>query len=429
MNRRSAIAVIGLVLAAACSRSTAPAASPAETLGATTDIVRLGSSDAANAGAGVAASGDKVVVTWAATAGDRTNVYAAVSADAGSSFDAPVRVNDVDGDARISGEQAPRVTFGRDLAVGWVSRPNGQSAIRIARSSDGRSFTPARSVNPSSLAGIRGWPSFTMSGDGNVHGAWLDTRVAARAAASAQQDHATHQAHHAAAAHAQPARQDVFHAVSSSSGSWAETTVATDVCFCCKTAVATAPDGAVFVAWRHVYPTNLRDIAIARSDDGGRTFAAPVRVSEDHWQIDACPEDGPSIVVTSDGVLHVVWPTMLQEGEPKKAVFYASSSDGGRTFTRRLQVDRAADGVHAAHPQIAAGGSRVFVTWDETTGSGYRVQLREVGSGRPAPPVTLSDDGSGSYPAIAVTPRSIVAAWARKAGGRSEIAVRRVLLK
>ena len=91
----------------------------------------------------------------------------------------------------------------------------------------------------------------------------------------------------------------------------------------------------MYVAWRHVYPTNLRDIAVARSGDGGRTFSTPVRVSEDHWEIDACPEDGPSIAVTDDGVLHVAWPTMLQEGVQKKAVFYASSTDGGRTFSPR----------------------------------------------------------------------------------------------
>ena len=153
----------------------------------------------------------------------------------------------------------------------------------------------------------------------------------------------------------------------------------------------------------------------------------PVRVSEDHWEIDACPEDGPSIAVTDDGVLHVAWPTMLQEGVQKKAVFYASSTDGGRTFSSRVRIDQAGEKVHAGHPQIAKAGARVFVAWDETTGSGFRIQLREVGAAdRPAPIVTLSDDGSATYPAIAATQASVVVAWTRRSSGGSEIVVRRV---
>ena len=272
---------------------------------------------------------------------------------------------------------------------------------------------------------MRGWPSFTMGKEDVVHAAWLDTR----AAAAEQAAHAGHGAGttHRSQGHHGSTRQDLFHALSSPDGKWTETTIATGVCFCCKTAVTTAPDGVVYVAFRHVYPTNLRDIAVARSNDGGQTFTEPVRVSEDHWQIDACPEDGPSIAVTGDGALHVTWPTMLQEREQKKAVFYASSSDGGRSFSPRVRVDAAGGQTHAGHPQVATTGGRVFVAWDETTGSGYRTQLREVGSrASTAPIVTLSDGGSATYPAIAATSSSLVAAWTERSGGQSEIVVRRV---
>ena len=166
------------------------------------DTVRLGVAGAANAGAGVAASGDRVVVTWAATSGDHTNVYAATSDDGGGTFAAPVRVNDIDGDARMSGEQAPRVALQDDLAVGWISRSGGQSSIRIARSADGgRSFTPARAVHATGLAGMRGWPSFTMGKDDVVHAAWLDTRAAAA-------EKASHAGHGAPAAHRPQGHQD-----------------------------------------------------------------------------------------------------------------------------------------------------------------------------------------------------------------------------
>jgi hypothetical protein len=50
-----------------------------------------------------------------------------------------------------------------------------------------------------------------------------------------------------------------------------------------KTTIAAARDGAIYAAWRHVYPGNVRDIAVTMSRDGGRTFAPPVRISDDKW--------------------------------------------------------------------------------------------------------------------------------------------------
>jgi hypothetical protein len=421
--------LVALAFVGGCSKPLASDRATTPPLQPAADTVQLAIPGATNAGAGIAASGDRVVVSWAATVNDATNVYASVSADGGRTFAAPVRVNDIDGDVRMSGEQPPRVTFGHGLAIGWVSRRGGQSSIRVARSTDtGRTFAPARSLNAPGLAGMRGWPSFTIGNGDAVHAVWLDTRQAA-----AEKDaHAAHGtgAAHAAQGHHGSTRQDVFHASLMADGTWTETTVSTDVCFCCKTAVATGPDGRVYVAFRNVYPTNLRDMAVAQSDDGGRTFAAPVRVSEDHWQIDACPEDGPSIVVADDGVLHIAWPTMLQDGDQKKAVFYASSSDGGRTFSPRVRVDQAGEKVHAGHPQIANARGRVFVAWDETTGDGYQVHLREVGPHAASSPiVTLSDGGSASYPSIAATPTSVVTAWTRKSAGASDLVVRRIALQ
>src|SRR5262245_22762477 len=71
----------------------------------------------ANSGASIAASGNHVVVAWAAVIGEDTNIFTAASDDGGATFRAPVRVNNVEGDARVSGEQAPRVAIGKDIVV------------------------------------------------------------------------------------------------------------------------------------------------------------------------------------------------------------------------------------------------------------------------------------------------------------------------
>jgi hypothetical protein len=378
------------------------------------DPIRLGVEGATNAGVSLAASGREVVVTWAASARGSTDVYAAASRDDGQTFGSATRVNDLAGDARVSGEQGPHASVGSGVAVVWCSKAGTSARIRAARSGPGAmTFARAITVHPEDLPGARGWASLARDPEGNAHVVWLDGRAADRGAA------------------AHSMRQDIFHAVWRKDGSHEEATVATDVCFCCKTAVAVGREGAVYVAWRHIYPTNLRDIAVARSSDGGKTFSAPVRVSEDGWQIAGCPDDGPALAVDETGVLHIAWPTMVGGADRAvKGIFYSYSTDGGRTFAPRQRVDD--EGTGAAHPQIAAGAGRVAVVWDEA-GATRRACLREVsrdptrpGSAPVFGTITTLSAGPAVYPAIAATPSSLVAAWTETTAAGSEIRVRRL---
>ena len=65
----------------------------------------------ANSTPWVAASGSFVAVTWGATANGKGDIFVATSRDGGHIFSTPVRVNAIEGDARISGEIAPRVAL------------------------------------------------------------------------------------------------------------------------------------------------------------------------------------------------------------------------------------------------------------------------------------------------------------------------------
>src|SRR5579859_6797845 len=87
-----------------------------------------------------------------------TDVFTAMSHDSGRTFDAPVRVNDVDGDARLNGEQPPHIGLipqsGRDpqIVVVWTTKGEKGTVLRQARSMDaGRSFSRS-SIVPGSDA-------------------------------------------------------------------------------------------------------------------------------------------------------------------------------------------------------------------------------------------------------------------------------------
>jgi hypothetical protein len=186
------------------------------------------------------------------------------------------------------------------------------------------------------------------------------------------------------------------------------------VCYCCKTAVTTGPDGTIYAAWRHVYPGNLRDIAFTLSHDGGRTFATPVRISSDGWILDGCPENGPALAVGADDVVHAIWPTLVAgatpDVEPTLALFHAASRAGG-TFSPREPI--ATEGT-PRHPQLAAMPAGLIAAWDEQTASGSRhvVLARLTRVGARFSREIVSGSARAQTPAIAGTSESVVVAWA-----------------
>jgi len=215
-------------------------------------------------------------------------------------------------------------------------------------------------------------------------------------------------------------KQNIYHAMWKPGEAPVEVAVAEDVCFCCKTALVTRGSD-VYVAWRHLFPGGVRDIAVARSADGGRTFSSPARVSEDNWKIDACPDDGPAMAVDGDGAIRVVWPTLVQDAAgARMGIFQAVSRDGGRAFAPRERMD--AGDAAPAHPRLTGAAQGAAVVWDELAGSTRRVMVRAPG----AAPVALSRGRAASYPAIAGTTSGFVVAFTDQLEGRSVVRALRV---
>jgi hypothetical protein len=189
------------------------------------------------------------------------------------------------------------------------------------------------------------------------------------------------------------------------------------VCYCCKTAIAVGAENDIYLAWRHVYPQNVRDMAFTESHDGGRTFSAPIRISEDQWHIEGCPEDGPALAVDARRHIHVVWPTLVNDGpnsQPSIGIFYASNS--GRAFAQRQRVST--EGV-PHHPQIAVAGDSICLAWDELRNGRRQVVVahRPLSAAADAKwsREVASADVPGTYPAIVGTGTGVIVAWTSNA--------------
>ena len=386
-----------------------------------------------NDGVSLAASGTFLVATWGASAPGGQDIFTAVSRNSGATFSTPVRVNSTPFEARVGAEQPAHVVLiakgtGRDpgIVIVWTAKRDGAGRLLTARSDDGGATYSTTTVVPGTDApGNRGWESVTVDPSGKVYVMWLDHRGLVAA---------THQNLAAttggpAAPKPDPVEQAGKSAlyISSLDGSTPPTAVTTSVCYCCKTSLIATSTGDVFGVWRHVYPGDLRDMALTVSRNRGRTFSAPIRVSEDHWEFDGCPDNGPTLAVDAAKRVHVAWPSPADPSDKSSmmALWYAVSFDG-RTFVPRVRIPTDAPAGHVQ--MLAESGGSVLVAWDEMVGATRNVKLAR---GMPSVEgrirfTPLPSPGAGKYPSLAMTPTGAVVAWTQPQNGVNVIAVSRV---
>lgn len=383
----------------------------------------------------VASAGRFVAVTWGAQADKASDVYVAVSDDEGATFGAPVKVNAVAGDGRISGEIPPRVALylppgarTPEVVVAWNAKDRG-TEIKLARSRDGgHTFAAPSSLQASGAAGDRGWHALTLDAQGVAHVVWLDHRGLAEGSA-----HGGGMAHGAAKAEEVPdgvamAQKSRLHYARIGATAQPEQILAPGVCYCCKTALAPTRRG-VLAAWRHVFAGNMRDVAFTWLGTPAAA-AAPARVSEDGWSINGCPDDGPALAVGADDRIHAVWPTVVPGEPPTGGIFYAVLAANGERFSPRQRVPTLGT-PKPSHPQVVVDGTgRLFFAWDEVVG-GVRTAATSDAEASPAPlqfsaATRLSPAGPTSYPVMAPLDRGAIVAWVSGPPDAAVIAVRRL---
>jgi len=181
--------------------------------------------------------------------------------------------------------------------------------------------------------------------------------------------------------------------------------VDTAPCPCCRTTLAFGPDGAVYVGWRKEYGGDVRDVVVARLGAGEAAFSAPVRVHQDAWVFPACPHTGPSLAVDALGRVHVGWYTGR---EGRQGLWYARSDDGGRSFGAPVALVTGPD-VPPSQVAVSADGDEVLAAWDDRAGQGgRRVALARItAEGR----MVRMDGVQGRIPALEAHRGGALLAW------------------
>jgi hypothetical protein len=171
----------------------------------------------------------------------------------------------------------------------------------------------------------------------------------------------------------------------------------------------------------------MRDMGFTASRDGGRTFTPLVRVSQDGWSINGCPDDGPAMAVERTGTIHLVWPTVKDEA----GVIHYATSRNNAAFSIPARVPTLG-GPKPSHPQVIVDGrGRVFIAWDEVTAGVRRAAIVRVTAGAQATPTfgkptLIAESGPSSYPVMAAVDGGVVAAWTSGPPNQSVIKVKRI---
>lgn len=346
-----------------------------------------------------------------AAAGDESHqgLVLAMSHDGGDTFSSPVAISEPDADVLTHGENGPSLaqTPTAVYALWQQRKADGPAQLMFARSRKmGHSFEKPVEVAAKAKPSFTGFSTMKVAPDGEIYAVWLDGR-----------DQAQPQGTFA-----------VYLAKSADKGASfsAGTRIAVGACPCCRPTLAFGDNGEVHVAWRKVFPGDIRDIVVATSQDGGATFSEPLKAGDDGWVLHACPDSGPSMA-TASGKLYVAW---YSEGQSKPGIRIATSHDNARTFSK-AQI-ASADVLDSNHPQISiSDDGRVLLAFQGRKGAQgngqwnsmqvFMTEIRHDGT-LTAPQAVPIANTSAAYPALlsASAGRAFIA-WTEKEGETSQV--------
>jgi hypothetical protein len=338
----------------------------------------------------------------------------ASSLDGGKTWSNPKQINH--GTEAIEGEEGgPKIAFGNDgkAYVVWsIPDEKGDKTranVRFAMEDGNGDFTPPRTLNE--LKDTARFPIIESTPDNSLLIGWIDRRVD------------------------NPIPRSLYLMRISPTGQQIATSykAGEGLCECCRLGITFADGGkTVYIVDRQVSQEQIRNHALRKSVDSGKTFGQPVEISDDGWQVGACPHSGPTIGQDARGHLHVTWFT-LGRSEKEAGIYYSLSTDGGRSFApRQLVHGNTAPEILHTTLKAAPDGS-VYFAWDnldENNKSQIFVRTLAADGHTWSPVQQIShSSGNASRPLLALSDSRLHIAWTVTEGEKSWIVMKNAAVK
>ena len=278
------------------------------------------------------------------------NVYVDYSTDLGLTYSQPVRVNKVAQEINAWPENPPVIAVSKSgrIHVLYYADEEQKATTFFSFSDDyGLTFSDPVVVSDHARTDMHYMDKMLVNDDNKVYLFWHDMR---------------HQNHN----------KDVGAGVLSlyftttdlpESGEFINRKISDGICSCCRTAADFSPEGLPVVLARMVFTDQTRDHALIEMEKNN-VWSKPQRITQDQWQIEACPEHGPALSIDDKGRSHLAWFTL---GEKRQGIFYADTDDFGKITTAPMQLGNSK--YLPSHPDVKAAGKHVVLAWKEYDGS------------------------------------------------------------
>lgn len=335
-----------------------------------------------------------------------SHVYVSRSDDGGATFQPPVAVNAVPERIYSDGENRPKIAQGLkgEIYISWTHKSEGKYAghIRFSRSVDGgRTFSAPIIVNDDRAPISHRFDAMVVDQRGDIAIAWIDKRDLALAKKSGKP--------YAGAA--------IYYAVSKDQGRSFEPNkkLSDHSCECCRIAMSVDAYGRVVALWRHVYPINVRDHAIAYLDDetnSARPF--PVRATNDEWQVEGCPHHGPDLSVGMHNKIHLTWFT---QGERNKGLMYGRFDMEKQAIEHEHLLD--AQGG-SSRPQVLALAGTLYTAWKRYNGKETELVVSrslDNGNSWSALEIMATTENGSDHPQLVAKGNAVLLSWHTLAEG------------
>lgn len=165
-------------------------------------------------------------------------------------------------------------------------------------------------------------------------------------------------------------------------------------------------------------------MVVARSNDGGRTWRAPVIVDSTDRGRSGCSRTAPGIAADSiDGYVHLVYFLVAPEGP---GVFFSHSMEGGSMFHASVPI---VYGNRASAASVASWGDTVAVAYEEPNAAAPQVWLaisHTAGHIFEQRTSVSSPSASATRPSVALRGNRVAVAWSEtpRGGGVARRVVR-----
>jgi len=309
----------------------------------------------ANAATPTFLSDGTLLLTW--TSGGAVRV--AQSHDLGKTFEPSVLIAEHEKFLDTGGDARPQIVADDDghvlIAYGYFKDRHWNAKVSYAVSSDhGEHFSAPRDLIKHGES--ERFPVLVLKSPGVVGIAWIDKRVVAQKKTAGQA------ALGGSIAYTQ-------------TSDWGETfdkeiIVSPQSCECCRIGMAVSGQGETVLAYRALFAGSVRDHAVqtVQTIKGHLQPSAMLRVSNDHWQTDVCPHQGPSLALTDAGRVHVTWFTL---GANRRGLFYARALATSGTFSEPMSIGK--EQLNPSRAYVASNGETLWLVWKEFDGESSRL--------------------------------------------------------